>query len=247
MRIWALSDLHLSISCPDKDMSVFGSIWDNYQQKMALNWDRLIVQEDLVLIAGDISWAMKDVQALPDLEWIHARPGKKVLIKGNHDYWWSSKSKIKKLLPPSLHIIQNDAFNYENISIGGTRLWDSPHFDFSEFTHIIPNKLSKQPQKESTHEDHQIYEREIHRLHLSLEALNPKAEYKIVMTHYPPIDAYAHDSPVSMLLEKYNIHACIFGHLHSLKPEFTFPQEKNGIRYFLTSADYINFQPIQIV
>ena len=122
MNVWSLSDLHLSISTPSKDMAVFGAVWEGYMAKIEANWKKLVEQEDLVLIAGDTSWAMKLEDALIDLKWIDNLPGTKVLIKGNHDYWWNSVTKIREALPKSLHIIQNDVFDFQDYSIGGTRL-----------------------------------------------------------------------------------------------------------------------------
>src|SRR5580704_11030315 len=110
MAIWVLSDLHLAFGVPSKSMEDFGPAWKDYVDKIQKNWLALIKREDLVLIPGDISWGMTEQQASVDLQWIDALPGTKMILKGNHDYWWSSPSKIRKIMPPSIHFIQNDVF-----------------------------------------------------------------------------------------------------------------------------------------
>ena len=136
MRVWALSDLHLSFGVKGKEMDVFGEKWINHPEKVKKNWEALIKPEDLVLIAGDISWGLKPEEVIPDLEWIDQLPGIKVMSKGNHDMWWKSASKVRALLPESIHIIHNDAFTINGISIGGTRLWDHPDLNYYKFIDI---------------------------------------------------------------------------------------------------------------
>ena len=128
MTVWAIADLHLSLGVSDKKMDIFG--WDNHEKRLADNWRSSISPDDLVLIPGDISWALKIDEVKPDLDFLHALPGTKVLLKGNHDYWWPSNQKLQALLPPSIHFIHNTAFHWHDIAIGGTRLWDSPEFHF---------------------------------------------------------------------------------------------------------------------
>src|SRR3990167_7199570 len=120
-KIWALSDPHLACAIPSKNMNVFGPLWDHYMDKIASHWKERVEPEDLVLIPGDISWAMHLEQALPDLAWIDALPGTKLLLEGNHDFWWSSRAKMTKIMPPSIHFLSNSVFNWHDVSIGGTR------------------------------------------------------------------------------------------------------------------------------
>src|SRR3989338_5022393 len=115
MTIWALSDLHLPFGAPSKTMEAFGPAWKNYTHKIATHWNRLVQREDLVLIPGDISWAMRLEDALIDLSWIDALPGTKLILKGNHDYWWSSAGKMAKVMPPSVHFLQNTVFNWGDV------------------------------------------------------------------------------------------------------------------------------------
>ncbi|MCB1180567.1 MAG: metallophosphoesterase [Chlamydiia bacterium] len=240
MKIWAMGDLHLSVGVPEKKMDVFGPEWVGYMDNIAANWRSAVAPEDLVLIPGDISWAMKLSEVEKDFAWIEALPGKKVMIRGNHDYWWSSVSKVKKILPPSCSIIQNDAVTIENITIGGARLWDTPEY---HFTQIIDVKDGQMKSEEKT-EDEKIFLRELGRLERSLKAMDQGAHLKIVMTHYPPIGLDLKPSRVSKMLETYGVNLCVFGHLHSVKQEGIRLFGKRGkIGYYLTSADYLNFSP----
>lgn len=244
MKVWAIADLHLSFGAPEKNMDVFGPEWVNYAEKLKIHWEERVEKADLVLIPGDISWAMTLEKALIDLEWIDHLPGTKVLIKGNHDYWWSSLSKVKKALPPTIHVIQNNAIQWNGISIGGARLWDSDEYNFDPF--IEYRELAVSPSQEPKPDQQKIFQRELQRLEFSLKELDQKAQSRIVMTHYPPISADLHTSKASALLEKYRVDICVFGHLHSVKKEAKLFGKARGISYFLTSCDYLNFSPLEI-
>jgi len=247
--VWAIADLHLSFGLKDKSMDIFGDEWVDWTGKMHSSWSQNISADDLVLLPGDISWAMNPEDVIPDLEWIDQLPGTKVMIRGNHDYWWGSKSKVEKLLPPSIHIIQNNAFNFNGVSVAGVRLWDTPEYNFDEYIILKENKkanaLSMHPA--DPEHDEKIFMRDLSRLELSLKELDKKASHRIAMTHYPPIGADLGDSRASQLLEKYEIDICVFGHLHSLKPNSLPFGEKNGIHYHLTSCDYLNFKPLKVL
>ncbi len=144
MRIWALSDLHLSFGVPNKTMDPFGPDWKDHAAKIKTSWDGQVSPEDLVLIPGDISWAMRLAEAMPDLQWIHERPGTKVIIKGNHDYWWGSLKKVREALPRSIHAIQNDAICFGDIAIGGAKLTDSPEYTFDQIIECKPNPKARE-------------------------------------------------------------------------------------------------------
>lgn len=249
MAVWAIADLHLSFGVPDKTMDLFGAQWTDHPEKVKANWLKLIAPEDLVLIAGDISWAMHPEQAKVDLEWIDALPGTKVMIRGNHDYWWTSISKVEKILPPSMHLIQNNAYKWGDISIGGARLWDTPDYTFGEWIDYKDNPKAKKLTTEpiNAEETVRIFERELMRLESSLKAMDSQAGTRIVMTHYPPISGTLMDSAVSKLLEKYHIDICVFGHLHNLKQGVQLFGKKNGISYYLTACDFLNFVPLKIL
>lgn len=244
MNIWAIADLHLAFGDPSKSMEVFGPEWIRYAEKIEENWRAVVNEEDLVLIAGDISWAKHVEQAQLDLDWIHRLPGVKVCIKGNHEYWWGSLSKVKKVLPPSIHLIQNDAFHYKNISVGGTRLWDTDAYSFDAVINYQKNPLEKEKEEEAPDQE-KIFNRELERLELSLKQLN-KESLRIAMTHYPPIGLDLAPSKASALLEKYGVEYCVFGHLHSVKKAIPLFGTSRGVTYRLTSADYLDFKPLKL-
>lgn len=245
MSIWAISDPHLSFGVPNKSMDFFGPEWTGYEKKMEENWRAVIKPNDLVLIPGDISWAMKMEEALPDLNWIHELPGTKLILKGNHDFWWSSASKLTKALPPSIHFIQNNHFDWNDVTIGGARLWDTDEYHFYSQIEFQENPREKEHQEI---DNEKIFNRDLERLRLSLKQLNPQARVRIALTHYPPIGLDLAPSRASAILEEFKIDICVFGHLHSLKK--TGNQlfgEARGVKYYLTSCDYLNFAPLRIL
>lgn len=250
MTVWAISDLHLAFGVPSKSMEVFGELWHGYAQKIESNWKDLVKPDDLVLIPGDISWGLKLEEALVDLNWIDKLPGTKVLIRGNHDYWWASKAKLQTIMPPSIHFIHNDAFLWNGIAIGGVRLWDSPEYNFDAIVHFQENprarkKTSEEKEKEKK-EAEKIFTRDLERLKLSLDQLDPSANVRIALTHYPPIGLDLKPSRASALLEHYKINHCLFGHLHNIKTEEPLFGAARGVHYALTSCDYLNFVPLKV-
>jgi predicted phosphohydrolase len=250
MRIWAIGDLHLSFGVGNKSMDVFGPQWEAHAEKIAANWKSTIHPEDLVLIPGDLSWALKLEEAIPDLEWVHELPGTKVMIKGNHDYWWGSLSKIAAVLPPSIHLIQNNVFNWKEVTIGGARLWDTPEYSFGHLIEFRENSRAKQKDSEELIQEEfeqKLFNKELERLKMSLKGLDPDAKIRIAMTHYPPIGDDLKPSRAAQILEQNQIHLCVFGHLHNLKTNRPLFGEARGVRYVLASCDYIRFQPIAIV
>ena len=225
MKIFSISDLHLSINNP-KPMDIFGGAWDNYWDNIKLDWQSKVSDEDIVLIGGDISWATKLEDAIPDLTEIANLNGKKVIIRGNHDFWWSSYAKVNKILPESMFAIQNNAKLFGNHIICGTRGWT-----------ILNHK--------SNDEDRKIYARELIRLKLTLDEASKLQSnddsYKIIlMLHYPPFNAMWQDSEYTELISQYNVHSVIYGHLHG-KDCRTLPIiMKNDIPYYITSCDQVS-------
>lgn len=242
MAVWALADLHLPFSDPKKDMAIFGPDWENYTERIETNWNRLVGDEDLVLVAGDISWAMRPEEAGKDLEWIDALPGTKLICRGNHDYWWSSASKVAKILPPSIKFVHHSVFDWNELSIAGTRFWDSEEYSFLKYMPILENSMPKKIEFSE-----KIFEKELGRLEMALKNLNTKAKWRIAMTHYPLIGADLADSRASKLLENYEVQIAIFGHLHSIDKKAKLFGEKNGVRYILTSCDYLDCRPLRIL
>lgn len=227
MALYAISDLHLALSS-DKPMDVFGEHWHNHHEKIKENWISKIKKEDTVLIAGDISWSMKMKEGLKELEWIHLLPGRKILVKGNHDYWWQSVSKLNSLYD-DMNFIQNNFYNYEDYAVCGTRGWICPGGD------------------NFTSHDEKIYNRELIRLRLSLD-MAVKGGYKkfIVMIHYPPTNEQFNSTEFMEIFKEYGVGRVIYGHLHGPSLNKVMVGEIEGIEYILTSADYINFNPIKI-
>ncbi len=221
MKVFAISDLHLSINNP-KPMDIFGPVWEGYIDKIFEDWKEKVTDEDIVLLAGDFSWAMKLEETKQDFNLLSTLPGKKVIIRGNHDYWWKSISAVRDILPSGFYAIQNDAIKFEDIIICGTRGW------------TVPERNTEQ-----TEENKKIYDREVLRLELTLQAadkLRNNGEKIICMMHYPPTNFTKDDSDFTRLIEKYKVNKVVFGHLHGLKKvENNFI--KNGIPYFLTSCD----------
>lgn len=228
MALFAISDLHLDLT-GDKPMDIFGDKWFKHDEKIKSNWLSNITNEDTILIAGDISWSMKMENGMRDLEWIHNLPGRKILVKGNHDYWWTSITKLNNLYE-DMHFIQNNFFNYEDYAICGTRGWVYPEGDnFSEH-------------------DAKIYERELNRLRLSLDSA-VKSGFKkfIVMIHYPPINEKLLESGFVGIFKEYGVEKVIYGHLHGPSLSKALNGKLNGIQYIITSSDYLNFEPIKIL
>lgn len=234
MALFAMSDLHLSLSA-DKPMDVFGYTWHNYMEKIRSLWCETVSEDDLVIVGGDISWAMYLGDAVDDFRFLNELPGRKLLIRGNHDYWWESLSKLKAFTSANgfdtIGFLQNDAFVWDNTVIAGTRGW------------LIPASDSFKA------EDRKIYERELIRLDLSLksaQSLAPDME-KLAVFHYPPLkNDGSPDSSVSKILHTYNVRRCIYGHLHGTVAKESFSGVADGIEYRLVSADYLNFKPYNL-
>lgn len=250
MKVFAISDPHLSFDTPGKKMDVFGPEWTGHPEVMARGWRETVRPEDIVLVAGDISWARHLDGAEADLAFLASLPGRKVLIRGNHDYWWASPSKIRAALPEGIFIIQNDAVTIDGVSIAGTRLWDDPEIRFGPMAYRPRARESgvvMAPPREPG-ENEKILLRELHRLKLSLDALEVGAALRIVMVHYPPTSPDLAPSRSVKIIEEAGVDLCVFGHLHGLLPLRENPLfgERNGVRYLLTSCDYLDFQPIEI-
>lgn len=228
MRLFALADLHLGVAV-NKPMDVFGPLWERHAERIEAHWRRLVGPEDWVLVPGDISWAMKLEEALPDLRFIDSLPGRKLLLKGNHDYWWTSRSKVEALLPPSLSLLQNDARDLgSGVGVVGTRGWTPPD---------APR---------ATAEDKKIYEREVGRLELSLKAARGRFERLVAMIHYPPIYAGLGETAFVPLLREAGVKVCVYGHLHGPDHRYAVKGDRNGVRYYFVAADAVDFAPVEI-
>jgi predicted phosphohydrolase len=229
--LWTISDLHLSFAHP-KPMDIFGTRWKDHAQRIASAWRERVRADDHVLIAGDISWAMKLDQAMPDLEWIAALPGHKVIIRGNHDYWWESTGRVRRRLPPSIAAIQGDALALGGVVVCGTRGWITPETPgFQEATDLT------------------VYKRELVRLDNALAAahkLAAGAKPIVVMIHYPPF-VERRPTEFARRISTAGAAACVYGHLHRPQDWSAAVQGVvDGVYYQLTSCDYLGFGPVAV-
>jgi predicted phosphohydrolase len=228
LSLFAISDLHLSLAL-QKPMTKFGDNWIDHHLKIKKNWLKKIKSNDIILIGGDISWAMKLKDALIDLEFLHDLPGKKVLIRGNHDFWWSGISKLNSLFD-DIFFIQNNFIPYNDYAICGSRGWICPGDEFFEESDIA------------------VFKREKMRIELSLKsAIKSKFNKIIFLIHYPPTNDKFEKSEFMDLLEKYKVEKVIYGHLHGpFDRNRIYNYKYNNIEYYLTSCDFINFSPVKI-
>lgn len=225
MKLFAIGDLHLP-GGDDKPMDVFGEQWTDHFERIARDWRARVSPEDVVLIPGDVSWAMQLSAALPDLAAIAALPGRKVLSKGNHEYWWSSVTQVRAALPAGMYAIQHDALDLGEAVVCGTRGWIFPGGDAP-----------------LTPEDEKIYRRELGRLRMALDEAAKRTDGRplVVMLHYPPLYAQGRASGFSELIEAYPVHTVVYGHLHGAAIRTGFNGVHGGVRYRLTSCDSLGF------
>lgn len=245
-RVFAISDLHLSFASP-KPMDVFGEQWKGHAERIATCWRELIGDEDLVLLAGDFSWALKLEAAEPDLAWLAQLPGQKVMIKGNHDFWWGSIGKARHLAGENIHLIQNDMVLIDDIAIGGSRMWDFPDTRWSVQSQENP-VAGKATQGEQREDDEKIRTREIIRLRNSLSRLPRSGAYKIAMVHFPPTGEEGGESVITKIMDEFRIDLCLFGHLHSLGDRARPGADCriHNTRYLLTSCDWLGFKLLEL-
>ena len=231
MHIYAIGDLHLSGEPPTKPMEIFGDHWQKHKEKVAANWLATVKEEDTVIICGDISWALQFTAADEDLNWIAQLPGKKILLRGNHDYWWTTLKKMQERWGKQYQFLQNNCIMVKDIAICGTRGW------------LLPSA------EKFTAEDEKIYQREGIRLELSLkEAVKQNPRRIIVALHYPPLFAPEEETVFTQLMESYQVKDCIYGHIHGGANHLpVFEDTRKGVRYKLTSCDTQDFKLYQII
>ena len=247
MRVFALSDPHLALSL-DKPMSVFGSHWENHAERIAENWSKTVGEGDLVLVSGDISWAMRVDEAQADLDFLRQLPGTKILIRGNHDYWWQSITRLRERFAPML-LLQADTVEVGHVAVGGTRLWDVPGVRWSGHDAEMSRKSAQNSHSKRGEIDHEkIFRRELGRLDSVLAGLKKASDavqLKICLLHYPPLDPRKEETPVTERLTQAGIDLCVFGHLHGPRPQgsSSIDFEFHGVRYVCASSDLIDFTP----
>ena len=223
MKVYAIGDLHLGFML-DKPMDIFGEKWQNHVSRLKEAWESQITDEDLIILCGDLSWAMRLDSARADLDFIHALPGRKICIKGNHDFWWEKIGVLNRLYE-DIYFIQNKAYLIDGLAICGTRGW------------AISDEM--------TLEDTKIYQREYERLKLSLDdAIRQGAKEIIVALHYPPTNERDEASLFTELISKYPVTHVVYGHLHDEKAwAVSRKGQYEGQQYHLVAADYIHFNP----
>lgn len=230
-------------------MDVFGTPWVRHFEKIETHWRACVSNHDLVLIPGDTSWGLSLEDALPDLNWIHNLPGIKVLIKGNHDLWWKTASKVRKNLPPSLHIISSDAFSHNDVTVGGARLWENPLINYSEYIQFQNTEgitMRKEDTPEKLAHDEVVYLKELERLKMSISCMDKVSSTRIVMVHYPPFGPDHKENEITRLLDQEKIDYCLFGHLHNLKSNAPVECKIGFTRYLCTTCDWLDFYPREI-
>lgn len=229
MKIFAVGDLHLSKS-GEKPMDIFGAAWHNHAERICENWKERVTDDDIVLVPGDLSWAMRLEEAYFDLHDIMCLPGKKVFVRGNHDYWWSSISKVRNAFSefPNTYFLQNDSVLIDGIAFAGTRGW------------LCPQSSEYKKQK-----DEPIYSREILRLEMSLNTL-PLGCPRILLMHFPPMADKNCPTGFTDLIEKHGVNNVVYGHLHGASAALGFNGDLRNVRYTLCSADHIGFSPVEV-
>jgi uncharacterized protein len=234
VSIWAIADIHASRSDPQtlqpsKPMDVFGDVWTDHVRRIEAAWAALVGPDDTVIVAGDTEWALRLEDARETLERMHMWPGKKVLLRGNHDYWWSSKTtgRVRRALPASFHALHNDSVQVEGFNICGAK--GSP----------LPNGT------EWTAQDEKLLNRERERLALSLRTRNRDLP-TIVALHYPPFYPRQTESAYRELLEEAGVSACVYGHLHGAAGGAAVEGRYGRVVYRLVAADAVGFRPVLI-
>ena len=230
MKIYSLSDFHLSINRP-KPMNIFGKVWDNYLDEIKAECDKL-TDDDVLLIAGDISWAMTPIEAKPDLEFIGSLKGKKIIIRGNHDYWWKSISAVRSILPNGVYALQHDCIKIENVIFTGSRGWSTP-----EKGTVMPDA------------DKKIYDRELLRFGIGLSEaakIRGDGDALVVLCHYPPFNSSFDSTPFTDLFSQHKANAVVYGHLHGQNVKTCKKITVGEVDYYLTSCDLVRNKLVTI-
>ena len=227
MAIYAMGDTHLSLGT-DKPMDQFPG-WENYVSRMEQNWRKLVRPEDTIVIPGDISWAITLEEALPDFRWLHDLPGTKIISKGNHDYWWSTLTKMNAFLEvagiDSIRFCHNNAIEVGDFAVTCTR---GGFFD------------------DETPHSEKVILRECGRLQTGINAAKATGKEPLVFLHYPPVTTDRECTPIMDVLRASGIKTCYYAHLHGKAIRNAFRGERDGIRFTLVSADSMGFCPLRI-
>ncbi len=256
MKVFAISDLHLSTAV-EKPMDIFGDGWQNHFQKISADWKEKVAEGDLVLLGGDMSWGLTIDEAKPDFELIGALPGKKYVVKGNHDYYWNSLSKMRTEFE-NFEFVQNNA--YRITKSGATTIAEVAKKKTQQATQQNDTLIEKGivicgtrgwtiPSKDTSAQDVKIYERELARLEMSLsyaEELRQEGDVMIALLHYPPFEADYADTKVTDVIKHHNVDYVLYGHLHGKNARVTNVVDKYGTKYVLTSCDLVDNKLIEV-
>lgn len=232
MALYAIGDTHFSESV-NKPMDIFGGAWNGYRDKLVHSFASCLKDDDMLVICGDFSWGMSLGEALEDFRLLASFPGKKVLLKGNHDYWWETVSKMNRFFEENqlkdLLFLHNNCIFYKDVALCGTRGW---FFDLND----------------ESAGDEKLFKREVIRLEASLKAAAEcgGARETVCFLHYPPIFGTGEVEPIVSLLKKYGVSRCYYGHLHGDSLKGSFNGVQDGIKYQNISADNIGFRPVII-
>ncbi|MBQ7407919.1 MAG: metallophosphoesterase [Clostridia bacterium] len=230
MDIFAISDLHMSVANP-KPMNIFGAKWNDYLEKIQADWQSKVTESDVVLVPGDISWAMNIKEALEDFEFFRTLPGKKIFVRGNHDYWWKSITRLREEIPENCYLLQNDAIKIENVVFCGSRGWNTPGSpDFSK-------------------EDEKIYLRECERLKMAFsfaDKIREEGDKLVCLVHFPPFNVRREHNEIIDIIQSHNTNAVVYGHLHGKDSRADKLLKRNGIDYYLASCDLVENQLVKI-
>ena len=234
MSIWAIADIHASRTDqqsgqPAKPMDLFGPSWTNHMERLEVAWHEVVRPPDTVIVAGDTEWALHVEEARETLTRLDGWPGRKILVRGNHDFWWSSKTtnKVRKVLPPSLSLLHNDSRQAEGFNICGAK--GSP----------VPGGI------DWTEENAKLLNRERERLLLSLQARDPMLP-TIVALHFPPFYPAHGGSLYREMIEQHEVRACVYGHLHGAAASAGPLGRHDGTQYYLVAGDAVGFRPVLI-
>ena len=228
MALYAIGDLHLCLGAP-KPMDIFGGAWVGYMDKLKEGLS-VVTEEDTLVLLGDLSWSLDLANAKADFAWINEIPGRKIILKGNHDYWWSTAAKFYKFCDEhgfsNMHILNNNCYEYDGWAICGTRGW------------IFEEERSGQ-------HDEKVFRRELIRLEASLKAAGEMK--KMVFLHYPPRYKGYECREILDLLEKYEVRMCYYGHLHGGSHKLAMEGPWDGVEFRLVASDYTGFKPYRVI
>ncbi len=229
MSIYAISDLHLSSANP-KPMDIFGPAWENHAERVRTNWERVVGPDDVVLMPGDLSWAMRLSEARPDLKFVDDLPGMKLLIRGNHDYWWNRKatSQIQREINGNLTFLQGTSVVIGSVGITGTRGW---RMDWDARGELVDEEQSAR-----------IFQRELTYLENGLRSIPDSVSTRIAMLHFPPFDEKLRPNEFAEVLSRQSVDVLVYGHVH-LGIGTWLEGMVNGVRYQAVSADLVDFTP----